>query len=173
VSRRKSAHSKSTQVEVGRLQKSLEELYLRCDPRDFDDLEVAGDLARYLCVRVSGFLEQATQVILRDYCAKNSWGSVQTFAHSWLDRMPNLSAEALVGLIKRFDAEIAEELHEFLNLEERGTRLNSLIGIRNDVAHGKNQGVSRDQAWGYFEIVDQIIQWLMESFAPIETEKSQ
>ena len=100
------------------------------------DPEIAGDLARYLCVRVSGYLEQATAVILRDHCTKNAWGTVQRFAISWLDRTPNRTSDALVKLVRSFSEEGADELLEFLAIEERGPSLNSLIGVRNDIAHG-------------------------------------
>ncbi|WP_157596891.1 HEPN domain-containing protein [Streptacidiphilus rugosus] len=164
MTRKKANHSAAARAQVDRLKKSLEDLYIRADPRSIDDPEIASDLGRYLCVRVSGFLEQATQVILREYCTRNAWGEVQSFAHSWLDRMPNLSSDAFVKLVKRFNATWANELDGLLAQEERRASLNALIGIRNDVAHGKQQGMSRQQAWEYYELAEEIIEWLMERF---------
>jgi len=161
-------HSTKARHEIARLKKDLEELYVRADPRTVGDLELAADLGQYLCLRVSGYLEQATAVILRDFCVKNSWGPVQHFAHSWLDRMPNLSSDALIKMVRRFNGEWANELDEFLQYEERKTSLNSLVGIRNGVAHGKQQGLSRNRAWEYFELVESIIEWLLERFVPEE-----
>lgn len=167
MTRKRASHSLAARVQVERLKKSVEDLYIRADPRNIDDPEIASDLGRYLCVRVSGFLEQATQVILRDYCSRNSWGEIQTFAHSWLDRMPNLSSDALVKLIKRFNESWATELEEMLSKEERKASLNALIGIRNDVAHGKQQGMSRQQAWEYFELAETLVDWLLERFGDV------
>jgi HEPN superfamily RiboL-PSP-like protein len=166
MSRRKPSHSNGALWQVQRLRRELDQLYARADPRDFDDPEIAADMGRYLCLRVSGFLEQATSIILREFCEKNSWGDVQDFALSWLDRMPNLSHGELVKLVGRFNKKAAQELDEFLLKEERKSRLNALIGIRNDVAHGKQQGMSRQQAWGYYEVVDLVIEWLLDKFAP-------
>ncbi|MFD7213131.1 HEPN domain-containing protein [Streptomyces cyaneofuscatus] len=167
MTRKRATHSQSAHMQIKRLKTSIEELYVRSDPRGIEDLEVASDLGRYLCVRVSGFLEQATQVILRDYCSRNSWGEVQAFAHSWLDRMPNLSADALIKLVKRFNNSWASELEEMLSKEERRASLNALIGIRNDVAHGKQQGMSRNQAWEYYELADEIVDWLLGRFCAV------
>ncbi|QDO42536.1 hypothetical protein FNV62_34400 [Streptomyces sp. RLB3-17] len=167
MTRKKASHSQAARVQVDRLKKSVEDLYIRADPRNIEDLEIASDLGRYLCVRVSGFLEQATQVILHDYCSRNAWGEVQTFAHSWLDRMPNLSADALIKLVKRFSNSWAFELEELLSKEERRASLNALIGIRNDVAHGKQQGMSRQQAWEYFELAEMIVDWLLDRFGEV------
>jgi hypothetical protein len=158
------AHSTGARWEVGRLRADIEELYVRADPRGFSESEVAADLGRYLCVRVSGFLEQATAVILREFCKKNSWGELQQFAHSWLDQMPNMSSVALIKLVRRFSNAWGDELEAYLSTEERKSGLNSLVGIRNDVAHGKNQGVSREQAWSYYTLVVEIIDWLLDRF---------
>ncbi|WP_245871278.1 HEPN domain-containing protein [Asanoa hainanensis] len=158
-------HSTGARSEVDRLKKELEELYIRADPRSVDDPELAADLGQYLCLRVSGYLEQAVAVILRDYCSKNSWGFAQQFAHSWIDRMPNLNADALTKMVRRFNGVWAERLDGFLAEEERRTSLNSLVGIRNGVAHGKQQGLSRKRAWEYFEVVEAIVEWLLVCFS--------
>jgi len=169
VTKLKASHSTSARWKIKSLQGGLEELYIRADPREISDPELASDLARYLCIRVSGFLEQATSIILKDFCEKNSWGLVQSFAHSWLEKSPNLSAEALCNLVRRFGKELGLELENFLATNELGTQLNSLIGIRNDVAHGRNQGISREQAWTYYETAQQIIEWLLEKFDSINS----
>src|SRR5690606_12937119 len=112
----------------------------------------------------AGYLERATGLILKDYCVKNSWAGAQQFANSWLDRMPNLSADVLTRLVGRFDQRWSEELAEFLELEERRGSLNALVGIRNGVAHGQQQGLSRERAWTYFVTVEAIVDWLLERF---------
>jgi hypothetical protein len=86
---------------------------------------------------------------------------------SWLDRAPNLSSEALVKLVWRFSPQVAQELSEFLAIEERGSSLNALIGLRNNIAHGRQQGMSREQAWDYFSLVELIVEWLLEKFDPL------
>ena len=144
------------------LRRQLDELYVRADPRSIEDPELASDLARYLCVRVAGFLEQAVAVLLRDYCEKGSWGSTQRFAVSCLERMPNLRADALIGLLGKFNRSWASECGDFLAEGERGNTLNALIGIRNDVAHGRHQGLSREQVWSYYEVINSVIVWLAE-----------
>ncbi|WP_329788689.1 HEPN domain-containing protein [Lentzea sp. DG1S-22] len=161
---KKAAHSTSARHQIERLKESLEELYIRSDPKNVGDPEIASDLGNYLCVRVSGYIEQASGVIFRDYCHKNAGGAVQHFAVSWLDRMPNMSADPLIKLVSRFSKELASELEEFLGEEERRGRLNALVGVRNDVAHGRQQGLSRERAWSYFELAEEVIEWLLNKF---------
>lgn len=78
MNKRKVTHSHEARSQIARLKSQLDDLYIRADPRLIDDPEVAGDLARYLCVRVSGYLEQAAAIIFRNYCMKNSWGGCTT-----------------------------------------------------------------------------------------------
>ena len=40
---------------------------------------------------------------------------------SWLDRTPNLSSDTLVKLVRRFSNQAANDLAEFLSIEERGS----------------------------------------------------
>jgi hypothetical protein len=164
----KAQHSTDARWQIKRLKAQLDDLYLRADPRDFADPEVSGDLARYLCVRVSGYLEQSTVIICRSHCAKNSWGMVHQFASSYLDRAPNMSSANMIGLVRRFSSQIADELEAFLAIDERGARLNALVGLRNDIAHGKQQGVSREQAWSYLDLSELVVDWLIEKFDPLE-----
>lgn len=164
MTRRRAKHSTAVRYQLELLRRGIEELYLRADPRSVNDPELAADLAQYLCLRVSGYLERATGLILKDYCTKNSWAGAQQFANSWLDRIPNLSADALTKLVSRFDQQWSKELVEFLEIEERKGSLNALNGIRNGVAHGQQQGLSRERAWAYFELVEAIVDWLLERF---------
>jgi hypothetical protein len=171
VSEMKASHSTSARWEIKRLRENLEDLYVRADPRSIPDPEIASDLGRYLCIRVSGYLEQATSVIMRDYCHKNSGGNVQQFAISWLERMPNMSSDALLKLVGRFNETWEKELENFLSQEERKGSLNALIKIRNNVAHGIPQGLSRENAWSYYRVAEEIIEWLLDHFDSMNSTK--
>jgi hypothetical protein len=88
------------------------------------------------------------------------------FSLSWLDKPGNPRAKNLLRLTGRFSSRWRGELDDLLKADERGVRVNSLVGIRNDIAHGKNQGVSRAQAFEYYELVDEVIDFFLERFDP-------
>jgi len=90
-------------------------------------------------------------------CEKRSSGEALRFGLSWIERAPNPRADEIIKLVSRFDSKWAQELEILLSEDERRTRVNSLLGIRNDIAHGKNQGVSKRQALEYYDIVVEII----------------
>jgi hypothetical protein len=159
-------YKSTARTEINRLKKSLTDLYDRCNQLDSSS-EISGDMNRYLCVRVSGFLEQSLLAAARSLCEKRSSGEALRFSLSWLERAPNPRADEIIKLVSRFDSKWAQELEILLSEDERRTRVNSLLGIRNDIAHGKNQGVSKRQALEYYNLVVEIIDWVLDRFEPL------
>ena len=94
-------------------------------------------------------------------------GIALSFAQSWLERSTNPRAQEVIRLIGRFSTVWAEELKLFLSEDERYSRINALLGIRNDIAHGRNQGVSRGQAWDYYQLVCDILEWVLDRLDPV------
>lgn len=150
---------------IQRLRQDIDGLFQRCDELD-PEAEVAADVTRYICVRVCGYLERALTEVARSHCEGSSGGPVRLFALSWLERSPNPRREELLHFVGRFDRAWAQELEALLEDDERGNRVNALLGIRNDIAHGKNQGVSREGAREYFQVVDELVRWLLTKFEP-------
>jgi cellulose biosynthesis protein BcsQ len=98
---------------------------------------------------------------------RESGNRALAFSLSWLERPGNLSAEKLRRLTGRYSSKWQEELDVFLSEEERKSRINALVGIRNDVAHGKNQGVSRKQAHDYYDLAQEMVEWFLKRFDPL------
>jgi hypothetical protein len=163
----RSSFRPSGQTEVKRLRQQLDETFLRADQETSPGTDLEGDINRYLCIRISGFLEQAVGSCCRALVEVQARENAVTYALSHLDKAPNPRAERLVQLVRRFSSEWADELDNFLSAEERRSRVNALMGIRNDVAHGKNQGVSRRQAYEYYSLVDEVVDWFLQRFDPL------
>ena len=161
-----SRYRTSARTEISRLRKSLEDLYLRCDELDSGS-EISGDMNRYMCVRVSGFLEQSLLSAARSLCEARSTRECLRFSLSWLERAPNPKADEIVRLVNRFDGTWSQQLKDLLSEDERQTRVNSLLGIRNDIAHGKNQGVSKTQVWEYYQLAVELVDWVLDRFEPL------
>lgn len=157
----------SGRTEVARLRGQLGKLFERADREATPGTDLEGDLNRYLVVRVSGYLEQAVMSCCRALAEAEARGRALAHSLSWLEQPPNPRADRLLTLVGRFSAEWRDELDEFLEAEERKGRVNALIGIRNDVAHGRNQGVSRLQVYEYYELANELVDWFLERFDPL------
>ena len=151
-------------TEVRRLRQSLDDLFARCNQTR--DPEILGDLSKYACVRTCGFLERSILSLARSKCEHGAWGEGQAFALSWLERAPNPRAAEVLRLVRRFSPAWELELKSLLDIDERAQALNALVGIRNDIAHGRNQGISLRQVREYKEVCVLIVDWLQDKLEP-------
>lgn len=155
----------SARFEITKLRSSLDKLFERAFDLDAG-AEVAGDVNRYLCIRVAGFLEQSLLATGRCIAESMAFSLGQSWALSWLERGPNPSRREVERFVRRFSTAWGDEIVLYLDEDQRGQRLNALVGIRNDIAHGKNQGVSAAQAYSYYEVVVEVVDWILDRFEP-------
>src|SRR4051812_2698007 len=75
------------------------------------------DLARYLCVRVSGFLEKSTEAIYFEYARSRSAPAITKFVGVRLEDNPLPKSENLCVLAGSFDKKWEDDLRIFLDPE--------------------------------------------------------
>jgi hypothetical protein len=134
-----------------------------------DDYQLRADMARLLCVMVSGWLEQAVYELATERCRRHVSGPVLAYAISQLQWSRNPTTETLAALIGCFDLAWQEEFLSFLTLAQKEA-INSVVGLRNDVAHGRWQGTSSltvSRVLGYFNLVEEVVDYLMDVFDPV------
>lgn len=156
--------------EILRLRRSLDEVFERADDKELE-IEVRADLAKFACMRLTGFLEQSLVSLGRHCAAEMSGGQVRSFAESHLERTFNPNSDAILKFIGRFDSRWRADLEELLQEQERGQTLSAVVGIRNQIAHGMNQGVSIERLREYRKAVDDTVDFLLDRFAPMKTNK--
>lgn len=145
-----------------RYENAVSELNAAKIPLD-EVLGIQNDLRRYFCLRCAGFLERVTFEVLSQYLRSNSSGPVHSFATSFFDRAPNLKANAFEQLIARFGATKSDSFSQFLTIDRRGS-LNTLLEVRNLVAHGGEIGGAKLAPDGHYEICRDIYEWLVSEF---------
>ena len=149
---------------IAKMRKSLDEIFDRADKSE--ELQLRNDLAKYACMRLTGFLEQALVELGRE-CVKNrSGGAARSYSLSYLEKSFNPKRDAILRFIGRFDSAWRNEIEVLLDEDERGNSLSSLVGIRNQIAHGKDQGISIDRLRDYRKVVDFTVDHLIARFAP-------
>lgn len=151
-------------AEVRRLERKLNDTFKRID--SLEDLEVRADFARYLCILVAGYVENALYELVLAYCRNASSPPVRSFVQSQLDRLTNVNSERLLQLIGSFDQKWREDLEVFITTDGRAAALNSLIALRHDVAHGGSAGISYVRVFEYYEKIEEIIDYLINLLDP-------
>ncbi len=126
--------------EVSRLRKRLDATFARA-PAPNADLESQADFAKYLCVLVSGFFENALVALLLDYAERRSAPEVVSFVDRQLDRWTSPKAEKIIELFGAFSPDWRDALSNYL-VDERKDSINSLVALRHKVAHGDSVGTS-------------------------------
>lgn len=155
--------------EVGLLRTRLDELAEIVRVPDDDLPRDARDwLARLLVIRSSGFLEQSTMIVCREYVRASAGGPVHSFARSWLDRSGNPAPDVLLRLTGRFDRAWATELGEILDADDERFRreLEFLVDRRNKIAHGFNESVGVAKALALKEVACEVSDWFVARFNP-------
>lgn len=136
--------------------------------RDFDALgPLSVDLSRYLVVLVAGWMEQSAFELARARCRRDASGPVQSFSLAHLDRTRNARHEELLDLVGRFDKGWRDQLDSFITSDKKEA-INSIIGLRNQVAHGNpwthNASVARVS--NYFESCRTVIHHIADILDP-------
>jgi hypothetical protein len=143
-------------VEASRLRSRLKAVFGRARSLGDVDAEILSDYARYLCVLVSGFVETAIEELAIEHCRIRSSPTVHRYTSSQLARIQNLNATKLLQLISSFDKQMHDELSLFLD-GPRKAALDSVLNLRNAIAHGESVSLSMGRIIDYFEKIDEIV----------------
>lgn len=151
-------------AEIERLKQRLDATFMRASGTQ-GDIELLSDFARYLCVLVSGFLEQAIIEILLEHVRTHSHDSVQRHVEQRLRRFTTANAENLVQLLGSFDSDWRMDLENFL-VDEYKDAVDSIVALRHRVSHGHSVGVSMVQVGDYYDRVKHVVEHVLDLCIP-------
>lgn len=141
----------------------LDATFLRVSTLPYDDLEIRSDFARYLCILVSGFIENAVKILATEYCRARSQPPVGNYAGSQLGRLRNLNSERLGQVLGSFERAWRDEFVNFLE-GPRKDALDSVLSLRNQIAHGESVGLTYVRMQEYYSRVKEIVSFLDNRF---------
>ena len=114
------------------------------------DLELQSHWARYLCVRVSGFIEISVRAILVEYAKNQSAPPVANYVERQLNQFQNPNMERLLQLLQSFRSTWADELKTATEGESKDA-IDSIIANRNQIAHGENANITYVSIRRYYQ----------------------
>lgn len=151
---------------VARHRSRLDAAFDRIQAIGEDELEARADFARYLCVLVSGYLEQSVNELLFEHCRQQASESVQRYARWHLVRFGNATKGNIVAVCGRFDESWGEDLEHFI-VDERAAAVGSIVKERHRIAHGENSDISYVRVRDYREKIDEVIDRIAELADPV------
>lgn len=151
-------------AEVARQRQQLDATFKRAAGLGAD-AELLSDFARYLCILVSGFLEQAVVELLMEYARMHSDDRVQLHIEQRLRQLTNLKAQRLIEVLGSFDPDWRHDLESFL-VDEYKDALNGIVDLRNTIAHGRYAGVTMARVQDYYARIKAVVEQVSRLCVP-------
>jgi hypothetical protein len=164
-----SAYNPAGRAEVNRLGRQLQDLLDRYDAfvRDpTSELDLRVDAAKFVCVRICGYVEQSLITLTTAHAEGRSAPTVARFVGSWMSRTQNPKREALVEFARRFEHAWGDELDAYFDQIDPSDTFNSLVQTRNDIAHGLSTGINRDTLIRHFSLAVDVVDWFTAKLDP-------
>jgi hypothetical protein len=144
--------------EVIRYKQQLDDLFAKISSLP-EDSEILSHWARYLCIRVSGFLEVSVRSIYSQYAKDKSAPFVANYIEKQLSSFQNPNMEKILNIVRAFSPLWAEELAQTVDDEIKDSII-SIVAIRNKVAHGDNVGITYTRMQSYYENAVKLVKLL-------------
>ena len=135
-------------------QRSLDKLFALKNPSATDPEEMA-HWCKYLCVLVSGFIEEVVVEWLEDYARGRSPKPVALFVSKQLYYFQNPEHKKILDQVRAFDGNWANSLEA---LDDRyKSSINSIVHNRHRIVHGQSCTVSFRQLNEWYEDVKEFL----------------
>lgn len=127
----------------------IENLLKRADEAGLDD-ELRSSLSRYACVLASGYLEEGVRLVLSSWCGTKAHPTVDAYVNRQLQWFYNAKTNRILDLLSHFSDQWRQEFDAVLTDEERAA-IDSVVSLKNRIAHGKDVGLSSEPMKSYFK----------------------
>ena len=134
-------------VEITRQRQRLDDLFQKA--KNLPDPEIQSHWSRYLCVLVSGFLENSVRLTYTEYARSRADVSVADFVENRLRQFQNPKMGTIVELAGGFSQEWRKRL-ESDTKGRLGESVNSIVDNRHKIAHGESVGLSLQTLSQYY-----------------------
>lgn len=146
---------------IERHRKKLTHLLKNVPQDPSGSFEVQAHWARYICVVMSGYIEDCVKELLRGYTNQRSPTIVFNYVSTQLKYFQNADTDSINRLISSFDKEWSTSFTSFLT-EEHKAAVNSVIGNRHRIAHGLDVDVTISQLSQWYPKVNEVIDHLIQ-----------
>ena len=138
-----------------RLETAIESLREESRSADVSDATRAR-MAQLLAVWASGYLEVSCRDALVAYTRKRADPSVVKYVQRKLKRFPSPKLNNIIAEISNFDEVVANDIESFAE-GQIGESVNSIVAIRNQIAHGRPSSVSLARMGAYVDDATRLV----------------
>lgn len=138
----------------------LDWLFLEASRLPYDQTELQAHWARYLCVLVAGFLENALSDVYSRYAKASSNPYVSNYVEGVLNRVQNPKCAKFLETARSFNQTWEQGLVAFVGLEGRKEAIDAIMSNRHLIAHGKDSGITLVRVKEYFRKCIEVIEFI-------------
>lgn len=113
-------------------------------------------LVRHACILVSGLLERSLDDALNNYALRNASPRFRRFVQRRLGEHNNLNSERILEILSAFDVLWRDHIAAFID-GERLEAINSVYGLRNSIAHGRDVSLNLSSMQRYADLVVEVL----------------
>ena len=153
-------------VKIKSFQDRIEALFSKAS--SITDFEVKGNWSKYLCVLISGFIEESMRLLFLEYAKHHSAQKIQRYIEINIRSITNCKHNRIIDLLNLFSEEWCIAYQKKISEQEiiEGQikdSIDSIISNRHNIAHGKNVGISLIVVRNYFDNVKLAIKTLEQT----------
>ena len=120
------------------------------------------DWSKYLCILVSGYIEESLRVLLEQYSKNHSSSHIQNFISQEIKNITNCKTSKIENILSKFspawkDYFIDQMSSKSEKSDEIKNSINSIIANRHQIAHGKNVNLSYSSVSNYYKNVKKAV----------------
>jgi RiboL-PSP-HEPN len=129
------------------------------------DLADQGEWSKYLCILVSGYIEESLRVLLEAYSASHASLCIQNFVSKEIKGITNCKTNRIKDILCKFDSDWG---HDFVSqiavksniADEIKDSIDSIVTNRHAIAHGKSTGIRYATVLNYYNNVKKAVEVL-------------
>jgi len=110
--------------------------------RKGSETEIHAHWAKYACVLISGFIEQALKEVVLEYAESKAAPQIRNhIEHTW-PKSRNMRSDVIQRTLEGLDKGWSKKHEEWSNENQRKKEINEIITWRNDIVHGKESNLN-------------------------------
>jgi hypothetical protein len=109
----------------------------------FEEPAIKSEWSKYLCILVSGFIEESLRVLLEKYCENKASANIKKFVRNKIDKITNCNTGKIQGILLEFSSNWVNEFNNrIIDNDQIKTAIDNVVQNRHKIAHGKSIGMS-------------------------------
>jgi hypothetical protein len=121
--------------------------------------------SKYLCILVSGYIEESLRLLLETYAKKRASPYIQNFVSQEIQGITNCKTKKIEDILCKFNPAWKDDFGSQIavkgrSIDEIKNSIDSIVDNRHAIAHGRNRGINYATVFNYYNNVKKAVEVL-------------